>query len=82
MGSVEGGCLVTVTGTGFAVSSLGDLTVDIDGIPCRVRKASLCVCVCVCECVCVCVCVLQNNCLFIVLFFYDDIGYFEHAHGD
>ena len=37
MGSVEGGCLVTVTGTGFAADSLEDIAVDIDGIPCQVK---------------------------------------------
>ena len=37
MGSVLGGALVTVTGTGFAVDQLGDVSVDINGIPCQVK---------------------------------------------
>ncbi len=37
MGSVRGGTLVTLTGTGFEVDALSEISVDIDGIPCRVR---------------------------------------------
>jgi len=38
MGSVLGGALVTVTGTGFAADQPGHVSVDINGIPCQVRK--------------------------------------------
>lgn len=36
MGSVRGGTLITVTGTGFEVDGTNDIALDIDGIPCRV----------------------------------------------
>ncbi len=38
MGSVKGGAVVTVTGTGFLVDALDDIAVDIDGIPCRASR--------------------------------------------
>lgn len=41
MGSVRGGTLITVTGTGFEVDGLDDVALDIDGIPCRVRKENI-----------------------------------------
>lgn len=36
VGSVHGGTVVTITGTGFKVEELEWIEVDIDGIPCRV----------------------------------------------
>lgn len=41
MGSVRGGTLITVTGTGFEVDGPDDVALDIDGIPCRVRKENI-----------------------------------------
>lgn len=35
-GSIHGGTLVTVTGTGFSADD-GEIEVDIDGIVCQVR---------------------------------------------
>ena len=35
-GSVHGGTLVTISGTGFSADD-GEIEVDIDGIPCQVR---------------------------------------------
>jgi hypothetical protein len=40
VGSVKGGTMVTITGTGFKVSEIDEVAVDIDGIPCRVLSAS------------------------------------------
>ena len=39
-GSVHGGTLVTISGTGFSADD-GEIEVDIDGIPCQVR-VSIC----------------------------------------
>ena len=36
-GSIHGGTLVTITGTGFSVEDR-EVEVDIDGITCRVRS--------------------------------------------
>ena len=36
VGSIKGGTLVTIIGTGFQVDITDDIAVDIGGIPCRV----------------------------------------------
>ena len=41
VGSVRGGTVVTITGTGFKVDEFEGIAVDIDGIPCRVCELKL-----------------------------------------
>lgn len=36
VGSVKGGTVITITGTGFRVDAEEDIAVDINGISCRV----------------------------------------------
>lgn len=38
VGSVHGGTVITITGTGFQAEGLDEIAVDINGIPCRVCK--------------------------------------------
>lgn len=40
-GSVNGGAVVTITGTGFHADELQEIEVDINGIPCKVHSRAM-----------------------------------------